>query len=112
MASTWEVPVRLFLVKREEEYPEGFLQYMVALCLENPMGIHPDEPKWTDFVLDSAFEEANHRTGWYFQHLPEDKLGEVDDYLDEAAEKLRGDQLYNPECHHRVIASYGNLHLN
>ena len=111
MASTWELPVRLFLVKQEEEYLDGFLQFMVALCLGNPMDIFPGEPL-SDFVVESSFIEAKHRTGWYFQHLPEDKQEDVDDYLDEAAEKLRGDQLYNPEYHHRVIASYGHLHLN
>tara|TARA_R110001632_G_scaffold384_8_gene1265 strand:+ start:809 stop:1147 length:339 start_codon:yes stop_codon:yes gene_type:complete len=112
MASTWELPVRLLLlVKQEEEYPHGFFQFMVALCLENPMGILPWEPL-SDFVVESSFIEASHRTGWYFQHLPEDKLGKVDDYLEEAAEKLREDQLYNPEYHHRVIVSFGKLHLN
>ena len=111
MASTWKLPVRLFLVKQEEEYPEGFFQFMVALCLENPMSIHPGE-SLAQFAIESSFNEAKHRTGWYFQHLPEDKLGEVDDYLEEAAAKLRGDQLYDPEYHHRVIASYGHLHLN
>ena len=111
MASTWELPVKLFLVKQEEKYTEGFLQFMVALCLENPMGILPDEPL-SEFVVETSFIEANHRTGWYFQHLPEDKSGEVDDYLDEAAAKLRGGELYDPVYHMKVIDSYGDLHLN
>ena len=107
----WESLVRLFLLEQNRSTRGGLFQFIVALCLVNPMGIRPGEPL-AEFVVESSFIEADYRTGWYFQHLPEDKLGEVDDYLDEAAEKLRGDQLYNPEYHHRVIASYGHLHLN
>ena len=68
---SWGPYARLFLLEQNRSTGGGFFQFMVALCLENSMGIRPGEPL-TEFVVESSFIEADYRTGWYFQHLPED----------------------------------------
>jgi hypothetical protein len=111
MASTWELPVRLFLVKQERLCFEGFREFVVALCMATTFQIPEDETKRRK-VLEDVFEKAECLEAWYFQNLPEDKLEKIDDYLQEAATKLRGDEFNSSKYHHKVISSYGHLHLN
>ena len=107
----WGPYGRLFLLENNRSTGGGFYQLVVALCMATTLDIPEDDTERVK-ILKGAFVKAEFWEAWYFQNLPEDKLEEVDDYLEEAAEKLREDQLYNPEYHHRVIASFGKLHLN
>ena len=111
----WGPYGRLFLLEKNPSTRGGFFQFMVALCMANTLDI-PDEDSKRVKILEEAFEKAESRTAWYFQHLPEDKLGEVDDYLEEAARHLRGDDLDDDNSHRKVIRNcnenYIGLHLN
>ena len=102
----WGPYGRLFLLEKNRNTRGGFFQFVVALCMANTLDI-PDEDSKRVKILEEAFEKAESRTAWYFQHLPEDKLGEVDDYLEEAAKKLRGDEFNDSKFHLRVINRYG-----
>jgi len=82
---------------------------MVALCMATTLKI-PEKDSSRDEILKGAFVKAEHWEAWYFQNLPEDKLGKVGDYLEEAAEKLRGDEFNDSEFHLSVIKNYGVLY--
>lgn len=105
----WEFPVRLFLVTQVRGCSEEFFQFMVALCMAITLDIPEDDTERVK-ILKGAFVKAEFWEAWYFQHLPEDKLEEVDDYLEEAAEKLRGDEFDDSEFHLGVIENYGDLY--
>lgn len=110
----WGPYGRLFLLEKNRS-TGGFFQFMVALCMAATLQIPEDDTERVK-ILKGAFVKAEYWEAWYFKHLPEDKLGEVDDYLEEAARHLRGDELDDDSSHRKVIRNcIGNcigLHLN
>ena len=104
----WGPYGRLFLLEKNRS-TGGFFQFMVALCMANTLDIPEDDTKRVE-ILKGAFVKAEFWEAWYFQNLPEDKLGKVGDYLEEAAEKLRGDEFNDSEFHLSVIDNYGDLY--